>query len=71
MKSAIDMILEHKMQSLASGERIEISGFGSFNVRHIAPRIARNPKTGEEISFLINGYLLLLKTVIFYWKIVL
>ncbi|MCU7835361.1 MAG: integration host factor subunit beta [gamma proteobacterium symbiont of Taylorina sp.] len=50
VKSAIDVILEHKTLSLASGERIEIRGFGSFNLRHIAPRKGRNPKTGEEVS---------------------
>lgn len=43
-------MLEHKTQSLASGERIEIRGFCSFNIRHIAPRTSRNPKTGEEVS---------------------
>ena len=32
-----------------SGERIEIRGFGSFNIRQLKSRIARNPKTGEEV----------------------
>lgn len=47
VKAAVDVILEHNIQSLASGERIEIRGFGSFNLRYRAPRTARNPKTGE------------------------
>ena len=50
VKSAVDAILEHKIQSLASGERIEIRGFGSFNLRHQSSRTARNPKTGEKVS---------------------
>ena len=50
VKSAVDTILEHKIQSLAGGERIEIRGFGSFNLRHLASRTARNPKTGECVS---------------------
>ncbi|MCU7833935.1 MAG: integration host factor subunit beta [gamma proteobacterium symbiont of Taylorina sp.] len=50
VKSAIDVILEHKIQSLASGNRIEIRGFGSFNLRYQTPRTGRNPKTGEEVS---------------------
>ena len=49
VKAAVDVILEHKMQSLASGERVEIRGFGSFNLRYQPPRTARNPKTGEEV----------------------
>lgn len=36
--------------ALAQGERIEIKGFGSFDLRHRLPRIARNPKTGESVK---------------------
>ena len=50
VKSAVDVILGHKIQSLASGERVEIRGFGSFNLRYQASRTGRNPKTGEEVS---------------------
>ena len=49
VKSAVDIMLEHKTQSLASGERIEIRSFGSFNLHYQPPRTARNPKTGEII----------------------
>ena len=49
MKAAVDVILEYKTQSLASGDRVEIRGFGSFNIRHIAQRVSRNPKTGEKL----------------------
>ena len=52
VKSAVDMMLEYKIQSLASGERIEIRDFGSFNIRHQPPRTARNPKTGETVPVL-------------------
>jgi integration host factor subunit beta len=37
--------------AIAKGERIEIRGFGSFDLRHRPPRIARNPKTGEAVNF--------------------
>ena len=50
VKAAVDMILEHKIQSLTSGERIEIRGFGSFSLRYQASRTARNPKTGEVVA---------------------
>jgi len=44
------MMLEHMSQVLASGERIEIRGFGSFSLHYREPRVGRNPKTGESVS---------------------
>jgi len=46
---AVKMMLEQMSKALASGARIEIRGFGSFSLHYRAPRIGRNPKTGEEI----------------------
>jgi len=42
-------LLEHMAQSLAQGERIEIRGFGSFSLHYRAPRVGRNPKTGQSV----------------------
>ncbi|NNE63618.1 MAG: integration host factor subunit beta [Gammaproteobacteria bacterium] len=36
--------------SLSSGERIEIRGFGSFNLNYRPPRSGRNPRTGEQVN---------------------
>ncbi|MRI34483.1 integration host factor subunit beta [Endozoicomonas sp. OPT23] len=47
---AIKSILEQMSQSLAMGDRVEIRGFGSFSLHYRAPRIGRNPKTGESVS---------------------
>ena len=47
---AVKTMLEQMSQSLASGDRIEIRGFGSFSLHYRAPRIGRNPKTGETIQ---------------------
>lgn len=47
---AVKTILEHMAQTLASGERIEIRGFGSFSLHHRPARVGRNPKTGEPVS---------------------
>lgn len=41
--------LEHMAQAMAAGERIEIRGFGSFSLHRRAPRVGRNPKTGESV----------------------
>jgi integration host factor subunit beta len=46
---AIKTMLEHMSQTLASGERIEIRGFGSFSLHYREPRIGRNPKTGDTV----------------------
>ena len=47
---AVKMILDHMTDALAEGERIEIRGFGSFSLHYRAPRIGRNPKTGESVG---------------------
>ena len=47
---AIKAIIEQMSQSLANGERVEIRGFGSFSLHYRAPRVGRNPKTGESVS---------------------
>jgi integration host factor subunit beta len=41
---AVKCMIEHMSQSLASGERIEIRGFGSFSLHFRPPRMGRNPK---------------------------
>jgi nucleoid DNA-binding protein len=36
--------------SLSAGSKIEIRGFGSFKVKERKARVARNPRTGEEVQ---------------------
>tara|TARA_B100001971_G_C17703879_1_gene293081 strand:- start:106 stop:399 length:294 start_codon:yes stop_codon:yes gene_type:complete len=45
----VESIIEEICSTLATGENVKISGFGSFSVRQKGERIGRNPKTGEEI----------------------
>ncbi|MCK5888839.1 MAG: integration host factor subunit beta [Methylococcales bacterium] len=47
---AVKCVIEHMSETLSSGDRIEIRGFGSFSLHHRAPRIGRNPKTGDAVS---------------------
>ncbi len=47
---AIKCMIEQMSQSLASGDRIEIRGFGSFSLHYRPPRLGRNPKTGESVA---------------------
>lgn len=47
---AVKTMLDHMTEALSNGDRIEIRGFGSFSLHYRAPRIGRNPKTGEAVS---------------------
>ena len=47
---AVKSVVEHMSETLASGERIEIRGFGSFSLHYRAPRVGRNPKTGDSVT---------------------
>lgn len=46
----VNEIFEGLAESLRSGERIEIRGFGSFVVRHRQARTGRNPRTGRRVD---------------------
>ena len=46
----VKSMLDQMSESLADGDRIEIRGFGSFSLHYRAPRVGRNPKTGESVK---------------------
>ncbi|NYT77803.1 integration host factor subunit beta [Alcaligenaceae bacterium] len=46
---AVKTMLDAMSEALASGQRIEIRGFGSFSLSERQPRIGRNPKSGEQV----------------------
>ncbi len=50
VEDAVKEVLEYMVSTLASGERIEIRGFGSFSLHYRAPRLGRNPKTGDKVA---------------------
>ena len=47
---ALNVILDTIKSNLASGENVQLIGFGSFVVRNRSARKGRNPQTGEEIE---------------------
>lgn len=47
---AVKSLLEQMSQALATGQRIEIRGFGSFSLHFRPPRVGRNPKTGDSVT---------------------
>ena len=47
---AVEAVFETMKKALANGDRIELRGFGVFNVRPRKTGIGRNPRTGAEVS---------------------
>ena len=49
-EKAIAAVTDVITETLAAGEKVQIVGFGGFEVRSRPARVARNPRTGEQIS---------------------
>ena len=47
---AVDTVIEGLRNALARGQRIELRGFGVFQVKQRKKGIGRNPKTGVEVK---------------------
>jgi DNA-binding protein HU-beta len=47
---AVDALIETISETLAQEGKIQLIGFGTFEVRERAARKGRNPQTGEEIE---------------------
>ncbi len=52
VEGAVNAILEHMIERLATGGRIENRGFGAFSLRHRKEGGGRNPNTGAPVSLL-------------------
>ncbi|MBT2259200.1 HU family DNA-binding protein [Priestia megaterium] len=49
-KKAVDALFETISNTLAKEGKIQLLGFGTFEVRERAERTGRNPQTGEEMT---------------------
>ena len=49
-EKALNAIVEALTETLSTGEKIQIVGFGSFEVRNRPARMVRNPRTGDQIE---------------------
>jgi len=47
---AVETVFEAMKRALEKGQRIELRGFGVFNVRPRKTGIGRNPRTGQEVN---------------------
>ena len=54
---ALSLIESTVVETLKVGEKVQLSGFGTFEVRERAERKGRNPKTGEVVSVPACKYL--------------
>ena len=49
-ETIVNIVFDSIVDSLRSGEKIELRGFGSFRLRSRKSRTGRNPKTGEKVE---------------------
>ena len=49
-KKAVDALFETISNTLAQEEKIQLVGFGTFEIRERAGRTGRNPQTGEQMT---------------------
>lgn len=50
VRSYVDTFLDVVLETLGTGERIEIRGFGIFQIEERDGRKTRNPRTGEAVT---------------------
>lgn len=50
IEKAVDLIFESIAAALAAGDRVELRGFGTFQVRERGARAGRNPKSGDRVE---------------------
>jgi DNA-binding protein HU-beta len=50
VEKVLNGFMETVEEALASGDKVQLVGFGNFEVRERAARKGRNPQTGEEID---------------------
>ncbi|OUN76313.1 DNA-binding protein [Alistipes sp. An116] len=49
-RKAIDAMIRVTVQALREGERLTLTGLGSFSIQQKAERVGRNPRTGAAVK---------------------
>ncbi len=49
-EKVVSAVLDSIEEALAQGDKVQLVGFGTFEIRERAARVGRNPRTGEEIE---------------------
>ena len=55
-EAALVAMVEAVTEALAKGDKVQVIGFGSFEVKNRAARTGRNPKTKEAIEIAASKY---------------
>jgi integration host factor subunit beta len=50
VEKIVNTIFDEVIEAMASGDRVELRGFGAFSVKKRDARVGRNPRTGESVS---------------------
>ena len=50
VEKSLNTTVETIIDAVTSGDSVTIPGFGTFFTKHRAPRVCRNPKTGEPVK---------------------
>ncbi len=50
VENIVTVVFDTIIAALANGDRVEFRGFGAFSVRTRTPRVAKNPRTGEQVT---------------------
>ena len=50
VKKIVDSLFDIAEETLNSGEKVVISGFGVFSMAEVSERMGRNPRTGEKVK---------------------
>lgn len=56
-EEAVNAVLDAIAEGLANGEKVQIAGFGSFEVKERSARTGRNPRTNEVIEIAASKHL--------------
>lgn len=49
-RKAVDAMLRVTVQTLQQGDKVSLSGFGTFSIQQKPPRMGRNPRTGAAVA---------------------
>ena len=49
-EAAVNAVIAAITNALKNGDKVQLIGFGNFEVKNVAEREGRNPKTGETIK---------------------
>ena len=52
--AAVDGVLDAIQDALANGDKVALTGFGTFSVKSRPARTGRNPRTGESIEIAVS-----------------